>query len=264
MHDTARLLATASIAAAASLAGACDVSVNDGRVSVDVVTGVAEREERRSYAIGPDGQLEIENRNGAVEVSAWDGPGVEVTSRAGPRPAATRPPRRSSSGSRSARRWHRPVCGWSPRPRVTAVFGGVCRAGAAGALGHGGQRGRCRADDRHDRSSPRVAPQRRDHRLGVVRRRARELGQRPGEHRAGRCGRGGLPRHGERAGPYHDTHSRQGDAVGPDGQRPHRHVGRHPREPASGIGRELEARLNGGGPPIRLETTNGPIVISAR
>jgi len=28
--------------------------------------------------------------------------------------------------------------------------------------------------------------------------------------------------------------------------------------------RELEARLNGGGPPIRLETTNGPIVISAR
>ena len=79
MHDTARLLATAAIAAAAMLAGACDVSVNDGRVSVDVVTGVAEREERRSYAIGPDGQLEIENRNGAVEVGAWDGPGVEVT-----------------------------------------------------------------------------------------------------------------------------------------------------------------------------------------
>ena len=265
MHDTARLLATASIAAAALLAGACDVSVNDGRVSVDVVTGVAEREERRSYAIGPDGQLAIENRNGAVEVGAWDGPGVEIT-------ITRRAKARSDEAAEAL--LDRIEIGEEVAPaRVRLVteapgdggvsVGYVVRAppalsvtvdNEAGAVRITGMTGPVRASLRNGAITGSELS-------GAV-----HVSSVNGPVSIELAGVGGEVSLATVNGPVRIAIPTAAKAT-----LSARTV--NGRITTSGVTlenlrqesrRELEARLNGGGPPIRLETTNGPIVISAR
>lgn len=60
------------VVAAASLA-ACDVVVSSMNAS-----GKAQDEWTRNYPIGPAGRIELTNTNGAVEVLATDGPDVQV------------------------------------------------------------------------------------------------------------------------------------------------------------------------------------------
>lgn len=60
------------LAAAASLAG-CDVVVSSMNAS-----GKAQDEWTRSYPIGPNGRVELDNTNGLVEVLATDSPEVQV------------------------------------------------------------------------------------------------------------------------------------------------------------------------------------------
>ena len=57
---------------------ACDVSIKDGNVSLDLVTGKAVDDSTRTYTIAPDGVIEIENRNGWIEVSSSEGSQLEV------------------------------------------------------------------------------------------------------------------------------------------------------------------------------------------
>jgi DUF4097 and DUF4098 domain-containing protein YvlB len=67
-----------SMALVGILATGCDVSVKDGNVSFDLVTGKAVDDSTRTYTIAPDGTIEIENRNGSIEVTSADGPQLEV------------------------------------------------------------------------------------------------------------------------------------------------------------------------------------------
>jgi hypothetical protein len=78
MHVHLKTLAPLCLLAA-GLAAACDVSIDNRGLSVDLVTGLAESDERRTYAIATDGLFEVENRSGAIEIGAWDEPGIEVT-----------------------------------------------------------------------------------------------------------------------------------------------------------------------------------------
>ena len=79
MNRGLRALVPASFLAVGLVAGACDVSVNEGGdVSVNLVSGLAEEEDQRSYTLPSDGAFEIQNRNGAIELSAWDEATVEV------------------------------------------------------------------------------------------------------------------------------------------------------------------------------------------
>jgi DUF4097 and DUF4098 domain-containing protein YvlB len=56
----------------------CDVSIKDGNVSLDLVTGKAVDDSTRTYTIAADGVVEIENRNGSIEVSASEASELEV------------------------------------------------------------------------------------------------------------------------------------------------------------------------------------------
>ncbi len=67
----------ALVAVIPALAG-CDVRVGDKGVSVGIVEGIASDEWVRNYAIAPGGQIEILNRNGAIEVFPSAGPQVEI------------------------------------------------------------------------------------------------------------------------------------------------------------------------------------------
>ena len=61
---------------------ACDVKVSkDGDVSVDVASGKANDEWRRTYSLPKGGRLEIVNVNGLIEVYPSTGPDVEVVAR---------------------------------------------------------------------------------------------------------------------------------------------------------------------------------------
>jgi hypothetical protein len=61
---------------------ACDVKVGkDGDVSFDVASGKASDEWKRSYTLPPGGRLEIINVNGVIEVYPASGPQVEVLAR---------------------------------------------------------------------------------------------------------------------------------------------------------------------------------------
>jgi hypothetical protein len=61
---------------------ACDIKVSkDGDVSVDVASGKASDEWRRTYTLPSGGRLEIINVNGVIEVFPASGPEVEVVAR---------------------------------------------------------------------------------------------------------------------------------------------------------------------------------------
>lgn len=62
----------------ATIPTACDISVKDGNVSLDLVTGKAVDDSTRTYTIAPDGVIEIENRNGSIEVSSSEASQLEV------------------------------------------------------------------------------------------------------------------------------------------------------------------------------------------
>ena len=59
---------------------ACDVKVNDDGISVDIAEGTAADEWTRTYPLEPGGRLEIVNETGAIRVTASSG--TEVTVRA--------------------------------------------------------------------------------------------------------------------------------------------------------------------------------------
>lgn len=74
-----RLVVLGLIPVGLGVAG-CDVSVSDtGDVSVNLVSGIAQDEDVRSYTLSPDGELAIENGTGSIEVQAWESPTLEVT-----------------------------------------------------------------------------------------------------------------------------------------------------------------------------------------
>jgi DUF4097 and DUF4098 domain-containing protein YvlB len=79
MNVNVCLRAAFGVVLAALLSTACDVSIKDGNVSLDLVTGKAVDDSTRTYPIAPDGVIEIENRNGSIEVSAAEVSQVEVT-----------------------------------------------------------------------------------------------------------------------------------------------------------------------------------------
>jgi hypothetical protein len=61
---------------------ACDVKIaKDGDVSIDIASGKASDEWKRSYTLAKGGRLEIINVNGVIEVFPADGPQVEVVAR---------------------------------------------------------------------------------------------------------------------------------------------------------------------------------------
>jgi Toastrack DUF4097 len=64
--------------AVALLLAACDVSVGEKGVSVGVASGKASDEWVRSYTIQPGGQLEIVSDGGPIDVSGTDGTQIEV------------------------------------------------------------------------------------------------------------------------------------------------------------------------------------------
>jgi bifunctional DNA-binding transcriptional regulator/antitoxin component of YhaV-PrlF toxin-antitoxin module len=61
---------------------ACDIKVNkNGDVSVDVASGKASDEWRRTYSLPKGGRLDIINVNGVIEVFPANGPHIEVVAR---------------------------------------------------------------------------------------------------------------------------------------------------------------------------------------
>jgi hypothetical protein len=66
------------IFALALAATACDVSIGEHGFSMDVVSGKAQDEWKRSYTLAAGGHLEIENINGTITASPADGNQVEV------------------------------------------------------------------------------------------------------------------------------------------------------------------------------------------
>ena len=64
----------AACVAAALLAGACDVNVGNGDFHVGIASGRATDTWDRTYTVSPGGRVELENGNGAIEVTqATDG-----------------------------------------------------------------------------------------------------------------------------------------------------------------------------------------------
>jgi hypothetical protein len=77
-----RLLRSLLVVCLVGLGIACDVKVGkDGDVSIDVASGKASDEWKRSYTLPKDGRLEIINVNGVIEVYPASGPQVEVVAR---------------------------------------------------------------------------------------------------------------------------------------------------------------------------------------
>jgi hypothetical protein len=58
---------------------ACDVSVGENGFSMDVAAGKAVDQWTRTYTVAPGGRLEISNTNGRISASAADAGAVEVT-----------------------------------------------------------------------------------------------------------------------------------------------------------------------------------------
>ena len=76
------LLRTLLVVCLVCAGSACDVKVSkDGDVSVDVASGKANDEWRRTYSLPNGGRLEIINVNGLIEVYPASGPDVEVIAR---------------------------------------------------------------------------------------------------------------------------------------------------------------------------------------
>lgn len=69
------------MAAAALLAGGCDVQVGEKGFSLDIAEGKVTDEWVRTYTLPAGGTLEIVNVNGEIEASAADGREVEVRAR---------------------------------------------------------------------------------------------------------------------------------------------------------------------------------------
>jgi hypothetical protein len=60
------------------LVAGCDINVGEHGFSMDVASGKAQNEWTRTYTIAPGGRLEIANINGTINASPGDGPRVEV------------------------------------------------------------------------------------------------------------------------------------------------------------------------------------------
>lgn len=67
-----------AVLALAFLAAGCDVSVGEHGFSMDIASGKAQDEWTRTYTIAPGGRLEIANVNGTINASPGEGPRVEV------------------------------------------------------------------------------------------------------------------------------------------------------------------------------------------
>ena len=67
-----------SVLAVVLLSAGCDINVGEHGFSMDVATGKAQDEWTRTYSIAPDGQLAIVNTNGTITASPADGNQVEV------------------------------------------------------------------------------------------------------------------------------------------------------------------------------------------
>ena len=76
------LLRTLLVVCLVSAGVACDIKVSkEGDVSVDVASGKASDEWRRTYSLPKGGRLEIINVNGMIEVNPATGSEVEVVAR---------------------------------------------------------------------------------------------------------------------------------------------------------------------------------------
>ena len=76
------LLRTLLVVCLVSAGVACDIKVSkEGDVSVDVASGKASDEWRRTYSLPKGGRLEIINVNGMIEVNPATGSQVEVVAR---------------------------------------------------------------------------------------------------------------------------------------------------------------------------------------
>jgi hypothetical protein len=73
-----RRFAPALVLLAVLAASGCDISVGNGDFNIDVVTGKAQDEWTRSYDLQPGGKVEIVNINGKIQVEATDGARLEV------------------------------------------------------------------------------------------------------------------------------------------------------------------------------------------
>ena len=67
-----------AVFALALLGAGCDISVGDHGFSMDIVSGKAQDEWTRTYTISPGGRLAIVNINGTIDASPADGGQVEV------------------------------------------------------------------------------------------------------------------------------------------------------------------------------------------
>jgi len=75
---TSRFRIFFAAAAIAVLSAACDIRVDDGKVSVGVSRGRATDEWSRTYTLTKGGRFELVNENGQIEVRGTDGPQVVV------------------------------------------------------------------------------------------------------------------------------------------------------------------------------------------
>jgi hypothetical protein len=246
-----------------ALAMACDVSVKDGNISFDLVTGKAADDTTRTYTIAPDGMLEIDNRSGSIDVNPSDAPQLEIdiTKQAEARSdeaaralltqieiveergpdrirLETRMPRDSSTRVNYTVRAPRSVSTVlkteNGRVLVSGMAGSVRATGRNGPIDGKGLTGAVQASTIN-------GPVRVD--LGLV---------------------GGEINLATVNGPVHL-------AIPPTARANLSARTLNGRIVTSGLtfesldqrsGREMEARLNGGGPRVRLETTNGPIFIA--
>jgi hypothetical protein len=67
-----------AVLATSLLVAGCDVSVGEHGFSMDVVSGKAQNEWTRTYTIAPGGRLEVVNVNGTITAAPGDGPQVVV------------------------------------------------------------------------------------------------------------------------------------------------------------------------------------------
>jgi len=79
MRVTVRALAAIVALTAGAVAAGCDVSVKDGDFSVDLASGRATDDLHRTYTLTPDGEIEIDTRRGSIEVTSSEGTQLEVT-----------------------------------------------------------------------------------------------------------------------------------------------------------------------------------------
>ena len=107
MSRRARTSLLAACLAVVGLAGAgCDVRAGDGGFSVDLASGRASDEWKRSYTVTAGGRFEVKNINGIGDHRAGRRRLRHRRARlnASPRRRATKPRRRPSSSWRSAKR----------------------------------------------------------------------------------------------------------------------------------------------------------------